>query len=159
MIKQYYQPTDRGLEKKISEKLAYLRSLDSKAKRNFVMNWIAVAVGGALGAMARYAISTWIFQVSSHKFPYATLTVNVLGSFVMGILFVVIIERSALPVEMRSLWMIGFLGAFTTFSTFSLDALGLWQNGHLFMALLYVLATVVLCLLAISSSIWLTRLL
>jgi len=123
------------------------------------MNWVAVAVGGALGAMARYAISTWIFQVSSHKFPYATLTVNVLGSFVMGILFVVIIERSALPVEMRSLWMIGFLGAFTTFSTFSLDALSLWQNGHLFMALLYVLATVVLCLLAISSSIWLTRLL
>ena len=123
------------------------------------MNWIAVAVGGALGAIARYAVSTWIFQVSSHKFPYATLTVNVLGSFVMGILFVVIIERSALPVEMRSLWMIGFLGAFTTFSTFSLDALGLWQNGHLFMALLYVLTTVVLCLLAISSSIWLTRLL
>lgn len=123
------------------------------------MNWIAVAVGGALGAIARYAVSTWIFQVSSHKFPYATLTVNVLGSFVMGILFVVIIERSALPVEMRSLWMIGFLGAFTTFSTFSLDALGLWQNGHPFMALLYVLATVVLCLLAISSSIWLTRLL
>jgi CrcB protein len=123
------------------------------------MNWIAVAVGGGLGAMARYAVSTWIFQVSSHKFPYATLTVNVLGSFVMGILFVVIIERTALPVEMRSLWMIGFLGAFTTFSTFSLDALGLWQNGHLFMALLYVLATVVLCLLAISSSIWLTRLL
>ena len=123
------------------------------------MNWIAVAVGGGLGAMARYAVSTWIFQVSSHRFPYATLTVNVLGSFVMGILFVVIIERTALPVEMRSLWMIGFLGAFTTFSTFSLDALGLWQNGHLFMALLYVLATVVLCLLAISSSIWLTRLL
>jgi CrcB protein len=123
------------------------------------MNWIAVAVGGALGAMARYALSTWVFQVSSNKFPYATLTVNVLGSFVMGILFVVIIERTALPVEMRNLWMIGFLGAFTTFSTFSLDALGLWQNGHLFMALLYVLATVVLCLLAISSSIWLTRLL
>ena len=123
------------------------------------MNWIAVAVGGALGAMARYAVSTWIFQISSYKFPYATLTVNVLGSFVMGILFVIIIERSALPVEMRSLWMIGFLGAFTTFSTFSLDALGLWQNGHLFVALLYVLATVILCLLAISSSIWLTRLL
>jgi CrcB protein len=83
----------------------------------------------------------------------------VLGSFVMGILFVLIVERAALPVEMRSLLMIGFLGAFTTFSTFSLDALSLWQNGHLFMALLYVLATVVLCLFAISSSIWLTRLL
>lgn len=122
------------------------------------MNWIAVATGGALGAMARYAVSAWVFEVSSHKFPYATLAVNVLGSFVMGILFVVIVERAALPVEMRSLWMIGFLGAFTTFSTFSLDALGLWQNGHLFLALLYVLATVILCLLAISSSIWLARL-
>ena len=122
------------------------------------MQWLAVALGGALGSMARYALSTWIFQVSSHKFPYATLTVNVLGSFVMGILFVVIVERAALPQEIRSLLMIGFIGAFTTFSTFSLDALGLWQNGHLFMALIYTLATVILCLIAISSAIWLTRL-
>ncbi len=122
------------------------------------MHWLAVALGGALGSMARYALSTWVFQVSSHKFPYATLTVNVLGSFVMGILFVVIVERAALPQEMRSLLMIGFIGAFTTFSTFSLDALGLWQNGHLFMALIYTLATVILCLIAISSAIWLTRL-
>ncbi len=76
----------------------------------------------------------------------------------MGILFVLIIEKAALPAEMRSLLMIGFLGAFTTFSTFSLDALGLWQNGHLFMALIYILATVILCLIAISSSVWLTRL-
>ena len=122
------------------------------------MQWLAVALGGALGSMARYALSTWVFQVSSHKFPYATLTVNILGSFVMGILFVVIVERAALPQEMRSLLMIGFIGAFTTFSTFSLDALGLWQNGHLFMALIYTLATVILCLIAISSAIWLTRL-
>ena len=122
------------------------------------MQWLAVALGGALGSMARYALSTWVFQVSSHKFPYATLTVNVLGCFVMGILFVVIVERAALPQEMRSLLMIGFIGAFTTFSTFSLDALGLWQNGHLFMALIYTLATVILCLIAISSAIWLTRL-
>ena len=123
------------------------------------MHWFAVAIGGALGAMARYAVSTWIFSISSHKFPYATLSVNVLGSFVMGFLFVFILERAALPTEMRGLLMIGFLGAFTTFSTFSLDAIGLWQNGHLFLALVYVLATVVLCLVSISSSIWLARLL
>ncbi|HIG66348.1 MAG TPA: fluoride efflux transporter CrcB [Porticoccaceae bacterium] len=122
------------------------------------MHWLAVALGGALGSMARYALSTWIFQVSSHKFPYATLTVNVLGSFVMGVLFVVIVEKAALPQEMRNLLMIGFIGAFTTFSTFSLDALGLWQNGHLFMAFIYTLATVILCIIAISSAIWLTRL-
>ena len=123
------------------------------------MHWLAVAVGGALGAMARYAVSIWVFNYSSDKFPYATLSVNVLGSFIMGILFVIIVERAALPAEMRSLLMVGFLGAFTTFSTFSLDALSLWQNGHLFVALVYVLATVVLCLVAISSSIWLARLL
>ena len=122
------------------------------------MHWIAVAIGGALGAMGRYAVSSWVFQIN-HKFPFATLATNVLGSFVMGILFVLIVERTLLSMEMRSLLMIGFLGAFTTFSTFSLDALGLWQNGLLFLALLYVLATVGLCLVAISSSIWLTRLL
>ena len=123
------------------------------------MHWFAVAIGGALGSMARYALSAWIFDVYSHKFPYATLTVNVIGSFVMGILFVIIVEKAALPAEMRSLLMIGFLGAFTTFSAFSLDALGLWQNGHVFLSLVYMLATVVLCLVAISSAIWLTRLL
>ena len=122
------------------------------------MHWIAVAIGGALGAMGRYAVSSWVFQIN-HKFPFATLAINVLRSFVMGILFVLIVERTLLSMEMRSLLMIGFLGAFTTFSTFSLDALGLWQNGLLFLALLYVLATVGLCLVAISSSIWLTRLL
>ena len=77
----------------------------------------------------------------------------------MGVLFVLILEKGALPPEMRSLLMIGFLGAFTTFSTFSLDALGLWQNGHLFLALVYALGTVVLCLAAITVAVWLTRLL
>lgn len=123
------------------------------------MHWFAVALGGALGAMARYGVSIWIFNTSGNKFPYATLSVNVLGSFIMGLLFVFIVERAALPAEMRSLLMVGFLGAFTTYSTFSLDALSLWQNGHLFLALVYVLATLILCLVAISCSIWLARLL
>ena len=106
------------------------------------MHWIAVAIGGALGAMGRYAVSSWVFQIN-HKFPFATLAINVLGSFVMGILYSCLLSSARLlSMEMRSLLMIGFLGAFTTFSTFSLDALGLWQNGHLFLALLYVLATV-----------------
>ncbi|MDB3967105.1 fluoride efflux transporter CrcB [Porticoccaceae bacterium] len=122
------------------------------------MHWLAVAIGGALGAMARYGVSGLIFDATSHKFPYDTLWVNVLGSFIMGVLFVVILEKGLLPPEMRSILMIGFLGAFTTFSTFSLDALGLWQNGHLFLALVYALGTVFLCLAAISMAVWLTRL-
>ena len=122
------------------------------------MNWLAVAIGGALGSVARYALSSWIFDITSHKFPYATLIVNVAGSFVMGILFVVVVERAALPAEMRSLLMIGFIGAFTTFSAFSLDALGLWQNGHVLMSVIYMITTVILCLIAIGTAIWLTRL-
>ena len=122
------------------------------------MNWIAVAIGGALGAMARYGVSTLVFDASCQRFPYATLSVNVLGSFLIGILFVLIVEKGLLPPEMRSILMVGFLGAFTTFSTFSLDALGLWQNGHLLLALVYALGTVVLCLAAISIAVWLTRL-
>ena len=122
------------------------------------MHWLAVAVGGALGAMARYGVSTIIFSPSSQKFPWATMSVNVLGSFIMGLLFVIVVERGALPAEMRSLLMVGFLGAFTTFSTFSLDALGLWQNGDLFMALVYALSTVVLCLAAVAAAVWLTGL-
>ena len=122
------------------------------------MNWIAIAIGGALGAMARYGVSTLVFDASAQRFPYATLSVNVLGSFAMGFLFVIIAEKAMLPPVMRSMLMVGFLGAFTTFSTFSLDALGLWQNGHLLMALVYALGTVVLCLAAISVAVWLTRL-
>ena len=122
------------------------------------MNWLAVAIGGALGSVARYALSSWIFDITSHKFPYATLIVNVAGSFVMGILFVVIVERAALPAEMRSLLMVGFIGAFTTFSAFSLDALGLWQNGDVLMSVIYMITTIILCLVAISTAIWLTRL-
>ena len=122
------------------------------------MHWFAIALGGALGAMARHGVSTLVFDASSQKFPYATLSVNVLGSFIMGVLFVVIVEKGLLPSEMRSVLMVGFLGAFTTFSTFSLDALGLWQNGHLFLALIYALGTVFLCLAAILMAVWLTRL-
>ena len=122
------------------------------------MHWFAIALGGALGAMARHGVSTLVFDASSEKFPYATLSVNVLGSFIMGVLFVVIVEKGLLPSEMRNVLMVGFLGAFTTFSTFSLDALGLWQNGHLFLALVYALGTVFLCLAAVATAVWLTRL-
>jgi CrcB protein len=122
------------------------------------MHWLSVAIGGAIGALCRYGVSFYLLPASAHKFPYATLAVNALGSFAVGILYVVILERAQLAEEARYLLMIGFLGAFTTFSTFSLDALSLWQNGHQMMALVYVLLTVALCLLAVTGAVWLTRL-
>ena len=121
------------------------------------MQWLAVAIGGALGAVCRYGIS-FLLPHHTNQFPYATLGVNVAGSLIIGILYVIILERGVLPVEARNLLMVGFLGALTTFSTFSLDALVMWQNDQQLMALAYVIATLALCLLAVSGAIWLTRL-
>ena len=122
------------------------------------MHWISVALGGALGAVCRYWVSVSLLSVSGYKFPFATLSVNVIGSLLMGILYVLIVEKCGLPDQTRNILMVGFLGAFTTFSTFSLDAISLWQNGGQLMALIYVFATVALCLIAIIFAIWLTRL-
>lgn len=122
------------------------------------MHWISVALGGALGAVCRYWVSICLLPVSSYKFPFATLSVNVAGSLLMGVLYVLIVEKGGLPEQARNILMVGFLGAFTTFSTFSLDAISLWQNGGQLAALIYIISTVVLCLVAIIFAIWLTRL-
>lgn len=119
---------------------------------------MAVALGGALGALGRYGVNGLVYPVMGDRFPLGTLVVNVAGSVIMGVLYVLVIEKAALPAELRNLLMVGFLGAFTTFSTFSLDALALWQNGHLLLGLLYVLATLILCLAGIALAIFLTRL-
>ncbi|CAI8155722.1 MAG: Putative fluoride ion transporter CrcB [Cellvibrionales bacterium UBA7375] len=122
------------------------------------MHWISVALGGALGAVCRYWVSICLLPVTSYKFPFATLSVNVAGSLLMGVLYVLILEKGGLPEQARNILMVGFLGAFTTFSTFSLDAISLWQNGGQLAALIYVISTVALCLVAIIFAIWLTRL-
>lgn len=123
------------------------------------MQWLAVALGGALGAMGRFAVNAAIFPAFGGRLPIGTLVVNVLGSILMGLCYVLIIERGVLPAELRNLLMVGFLGAFTTFSTFSLDTLALWQNGHLALAAAYVVLNVVLCLAGTLGAIFLTRLL
>ncbi len=122
------------------------------------MQWIAVALGGACGAMARYSVGAWLFPIEGHRFPLSTLFVNVLGALLMGVFYVIIVEKAALTGYWRELLMVGFLGAFTTFSTFSLDALALWQNGHLALALFYVTVSVLLCLGGTFTAIVITRL-
>lgn len=105
-------------------------------------------LGGAAGALLRYWVSTSIYLLLGRDFPYGTLTVNVLGSFLMGVLSVLLLQKIAND-TLSSLLLVGFLGAFTTFSTFSLDNLNLLQQGEFFKAGLNIFLNVGLCLGAI----------
>ncbi len=115
---------------------------------------LAVAAGGALGAVSRY----WLVSaMSASRLPWGTFTVNVVGSVFIGVLFVLITEKAVLSEQWRALLVVGYLGAFTTLSTFSLDALMMLQSGHLLQAGLYVLGSVVICLLGTALGIMLMR--
>jgi CrcB protein len=109
---------------------------------------LAIAGGGALGAVARFGVSTGVYRWLGRDFPWGTLAVNVIGSFVMGLLFVLLLERGLFPPEARAAVLVGFLGAFTTFSTFSLETLSLIEQGESIRALLNVAVSVLLCLAA-----------
>jgi len=118
---------------------------------------IAIALGGAAGALGRYWVSG-LLNNAEHRIPYGTLACNVVGSFLMGVLFVLILEKSRLSPEMRPLLMVGFMGAFTTFSTFSLETVTMLQQGHMMSAAIYILLSVLLCLVAMYGGLWFTRL-
>lgn len=106
-----------------------------------------IAAGGAIGAVFRFLVSNGIHSFMSRDFPYGTLTVNVIGSFVMGLSYVILIERLSISPEWRAFIIVGLLGAFTTFSTFSIETLVLIQNSELSKAMLNVLLSVVLCVM------------
>lgn len=109
---------------------------------------LAIALGGSIGAVLRYLASTGLHQLVGRAFPYGTLLVNVLGSLMMGFLYVLLVERLALSVEWRAVLLIGMLGAFTTFSTFSIETLNLLEQGEQLKALLNIILSVGLCLFA-----------
>ena len=113
-----------------------------------MLTYLAIAFGGAFGAVSRYWLSTSVERFNSSGFPLGTFSVNILGSLLIGLLFFVFMERLQWAEQYRPLLMVGFLGAFTTFSTFSLDALLLFQQGHYNTALFYIVSSVVLCLFA-----------
>ena len=112
------------------------------------MTYLAVAFGGALGALSRYWVYNAFIKATDSRFPWATLTVNIAGSFLIGIAFVLLTERAQIGPEIRALVTVGFLGAFTTFSTFSMDTIGLLEQGQFTAAISYVLSSVVVCIIA-----------
>lgn len=107
---------------------------------------LAIAAGGAVGALLRYWVSSGTHALLGRGFPYGTLVVNVLGSFAIGFLFVLFLERMTLSGEWRAGILVGVLGAFTTFSTFSIETLNLLEEGAHLKASLNVALSVALCL-------------
>lgn len=116
---------------------------------------IQVALGGALGASARYLTGLAVARVLGAGFPWGTLVVNVLGSFAMGVAVVMLVQLSA--TRLSPLLMSGLLGGFTTFSAFSLDAVTLLDRGMPTAAAAYVLASVLLSLAALMAGLTLAR--
>lgn len=107
------------------------------------MNWLLVAIGGGLGAVARFALSGWVLpHTLQQKFPWPTFAVNVLGCLIAGILFAVAAKHEALSPNLRLFLFTGVLGGFTTFSAFGLETAHLLKRGDVWVAIAYVLFSV-----------------
>ena len=113
-----------------------------------MINIIYIAAGGALGALLRYWMSNGIYALFGTGFPYGTLAVNVSGSLIIGFVYVFLLERMDVGVEWRAGLVIGLLGAFTTFSTFSIETLNLIESGEQLKAGLNIIFSVSLCIVA-----------
>lgn len=118
---------------------------------------IAVALGGAMGAVLRFWVAKAVYSLMGSAFPWGTLSVNVLGSLVIGFLSVLLIDRLAVAPEWRSMILVGGLGAFTTFSTFSLETVDLLKSSGLWPAFANIAVSVLACLLACAFGLWLGR--
>jgi fluoride exporter len=122
-----------------------------------MMNVALVAAGGAMGSVLRHFCNLAALRWFGSNFPWGTLSVNVLGSFVMGVFIELLARRFGGSNELRLFIATGVLGGFTTFSAFSLDFVILTERGAMGQALVYALASVVLSILALFFGLWLVR--
>ncbi|HET7701213.1 MAG TPA: fluoride efflux transporter CrcB [Candidatus Limnocylindria bacterium] len=113
------------------------------------MQILLIGLGGFVGALARYLIDGWVTRLSGEGFPWGTLAINASGSFAIGVLFAASVERATLPAELRGPVMIGFIGAYTTFSTYMLESWRLLEDGSFGLAALNLGGSVILGLAAI----------
>lgn len=116
-----------------------------------------VAIGGAFGSVARYLTAQWFGRLFGTGFPWATLTVNIVGSFVMGLLVGLMAHAWSPPAEVRAFLTVGILGGFTTFSTFSLDVAVMLERGDIGVAAAYVLSSLIIGIGGLFAGLYLVR--
>jgi fluoride exporter len=119
------------------------------------MKILVVLAGGAVGTLARYLLSGFAQQYSSHGFPVGTLTVNLIGSFIIGLLWGMLEGQS--QDQLRLFLFIGLLGGFTTFSAYSIETLNLFRDGNIRMAVLNILLNNVLGILLALAGLLLSK--
>lgn len=118
---------------------------------------LAIALGGAFGALCRHGVNIGAVRLMGHGFPYGTLSVNILGSFLMGLLIAVFAQYWQPSESLRVFLITGFLGAFTTFSTFSLDVVTLWERQAYLHGALYLSGSVILSIGALFAGLALVK--
>lgn len=118
------------------------------------LGWLAIALGGALGAVSRFAMSHQVYLWWGRDFAWGTLSVNVLGSFLMGLFAILLVDKLDASSEWRAFIMVGFLGAFTTFSTFSYESLQYLQVGEWMKAFANMFVSLFLCVVAVWLGMW-----
>jgi CrcB protein len=110
---------------------------------------VLVGIGGFAGAVLRWVVDGWVAERNPSAFPFGTLVINLTGSFALGVLFAWVIERNVLPADVRLPLMVGFLGAYTTFSTFMLESWRLVETGSVGLAIANLAGSVGLGLVAV----------
>jgi CrcB protein len=123
-----------------------------------VNRFLFIAIGAALGANARYLIGLWAANRLGAAFPYGTLIVNITGSFLLGFVITLTTERLTIAPEARLLLAVGFLGSYTTFSSFTVESLGLLRDSGLWPGLINILANNMIGLICAALGVYLARL-
>lgn len=119
--------------------------------------YLAIAIGGTLGCWARYAMTNLVQAIYGRDFPYATLSINLLGSFLMGFLFIETLERLTVSASVRAGILTGFIGGFTTFSTFMMETLLLMEQGEAAKSTLYIGLSIALGFMAAFAGAYIAR--
>ena len=121
------------------------------------MTLVLIAVGGAAGAVSRYLIQGWVEDLAAGRFPWGTFAVNVSGSFLVGVIFALAIDRAILSPEIRVPLMVGFIGSYTTFSTLMLESWRLVEEGDIAFAFGNIVISVVVGMTAVIAGLALGR--